>query len=168
MLKQYDEALAKLPARLNTIQKQTQLSIETYNPEADLRSLIEGHRTGPFKPQAQVYESLEVDLPDVNFGIDLRRWAGDHGWKAATTMPRREKGAVPVVLEGLLNGIANLYEGLEDAGTSLRSSFGAVLEALQTSPATIRFLPDSRADHGRKTQVMDIRSPPSRNSRSTQ
>lgn len=115
---QYDQALARLPARLSSIQSQTHLSIETFNPNADLRSLIEGHRTGPFKPQAHVYESLEVDQPDVSFGIDLKRWAGETGWKAATSAPKREKGAVPGVLEGLLSGISALDEGLPDEGMS--------------------------------------------------
>lgn len=57
-----------------------------------------------------------MDIPDVAFGIDLKKWAGETGWKAAATVPKREKGAVPGVLEGLLGGISSLYEGLEDGG----------------------------------------------------
>lgn len=111
VLKQYDDALAKLPARLREVQKSTQLSVETYNPDADLRILIEGNRTGPFRPQPHVYESLEADLPEVNFGIDLRKWAGDTGWKAAAQVPKREKGAIPDVLSGMLKALDHFEQG---------------------------------------------------------
>jgi hypothetical protein len=99
------------------VQKSTQLSVETYNPDADLRSLIEGNRTGPFRPQPHVYESLESDLPEVNFGIDLRRWAGDTGWRAAASVPKREKGAVPEVLVGMLGALeGEVFGKVDDAG----------------------------------------------------
>ncbi|KAL7424901.1 Rho-GTPase-activating protein 8 [Cryptotrichosporon argae] len=109
VLKQYEEALAKLPARLVELQKGTTLSVEAFNPEADIKALIEGSRTGPYRPRPHIYESIESDLPDVNFGIDLRRWAGDIGWKSRISAPTRPKGAVPEVLEALLDAVQDMY-----------------------------------------------------------
>jgi hypothetical protein len=63
-----------------------------------------------------VYESLETDIPEVNFGIDLRKWYGDQGWRTMVRAPSREKGAVPEVLEGLLNGLNLMYQDLSDDG----------------------------------------------------
>ncbi|WRT69442.1 uncharacterized protein IL334_006428 [Kwoniella shivajii] len=114
VLKNYDEALAKLPERLNALQKGTSLGVEAFNPEADIKALIEGNRTGPFRPHPQVYESLETDLPDVNFGIDLRRWSGEHGWKSLVSAPPRPKGAIPVVLKALLKAMSEMYQGIPD------------------------------------------------------
>lgn len=115
MLKQYEAALSRLPTRLAALQESTTLSVEAYNPDADLKALIEGNRTGPFRPQPHLYESLEVDQPEVSFGIDLRKWSGDvGGWKSAAQAPKREKGAIPDVLSALLRGIEELGEGAND------------------------------------------------------
>lgn len=119
MLKQYEVALARLPTRLGDLQHSTSLSVEAFNPEADLKALIEGNRTGPFRPKPLIYESLETDVPEVNFGIDLRKWAGDQGWRTMVRTPSREKGAVPEVLEGLLAGLDQMYQDLPDEGTPL-------------------------------------------------
>ncbi|WVF68680.1 hypothetical protein IAT40_003452 [Kwoniella sp. CBS 6097] len=114
VLKHYEEALAKLPARLNDLQKGTSLSVEAYNPEADIKALIEGNRTGPFRPHPHIYESLESDIPDVNFGIDLRRWSGEHGWKSLVSAPPRPKGAVPEALEAMLRALNEMYSTVPD------------------------------------------------------
>jgi hypothetical protein len=98
------------------LQQSTSLSVEAFNPEADLKALIEGNRTGPFRPKPLVYESLETDIPEVNFGIDLRKWSGDQGWRTMVRTPSREKGAVPEVLEGLLAGLNQMYQDIPDEG----------------------------------------------------
>lgn len=121
-MKQYEAALSRLPARLASLQEGTTLSVEAYNPDADLKALIEGNRTGPFRPQPHVYESLEVDQPEVSFGIDLRKWAGDAGWRSAAQAPNREKGAVPEVLTGLLGAISEMGEGRTDEGELILKS----------------------------------------------
>lgn len=90
--------------------------VESFNPDADLKALIEGNRTGPFRPQAHVYEGLESEVPDVSFGVDLRKWAGDTGWRSALKAPKREKGSVPPVLQGLLEGVKELGSGVPDDG----------------------------------------------------
>ncbi|ODO07026.1 hypothetical protein I350_04393 [Cryptococcus amylolentus CBS 6273] len=115
VLKEYEHTLAKLPSRLANIQQSTALSVEAFNPDTDLKALIEGNRTGPFRPQAYVYESLESDLPDVNFGIDLRRWSGERGWKSLVgASTKRSKGAIPEVLEAMLRALNEMYEDLSE------------------------------------------------------
>ncbi|KAK4684344.1 hypothetical protein P7C73_g5840, partial [Tremellales sp. Uapishka_1] len=114
VLRQYEEALAKLPARLGDLQKSTSLSVEAFNPEADIVALIEGNRTGPFRPQPHIYESVESDVPEVNFGIDLRRWSGDQGWKALVNAPPRPKGAIPDALQALLLALKEMYTSVPD------------------------------------------------------
>ncbi|GFZ50185.1 hypothetical protein JCM24511_07940 [Saitozyma sp. JCM 24511] len=114
VLKQYEDALARLPGRLADLQSGTSLSVEAFNPEADIKALIEGNRTGPFRPQPHVYESIESDIPDVNFGIDLRKWAGDQGWRASISAPPRPKGAIPEVLEALLKALNEMYTEAQD------------------------------------------------------
>ena len=121
VLKQYEEALSRLPNRLAALQPSTALSVEAFNPDADLKALIEGNRTGPFKPKPMIYESLETDVPEVNFGIDLRRWAGDQGWKAVKA-PSRPKGSVPEALEGLLKGLEGMYQEIPQDGELLNST----------------------------------------------
>lgn len=118
VLKQYETALARLPSRLGDLQQSTALSVEAFNPEADLKALIEGNRTGPFRPKPLVYESLETDIPEVNFGIDLKKWYGDQGWRTMVRTPVRPRGSVPEVLEGLLDGVSQKYQDIPDDGES--------------------------------------------------
>ncbi|KAK8849456.1 hypothetical protein IAR55_004789 [Kwoniella newhampshirensis] len=114
VLKQYEEALEKLPKRLTELQKGTSLSVEAFNPEADVKALIEGNRTGPFRPRPHVYESIESDVPDVNFGIDLRRWSGEQGWKSLMNAPPRPKGAIPEALDALLRALGEMYDTISE------------------------------------------------------
>lgn len=102
VLKHYEETLAKLPKRIADLQEGTALAVEAFNPDADLKALIEGSRTGPFRPRPHIFESVESEVPSVNFGIDLRRWAGDTAWRALVTQPQRPKDAIPDVLAALL------------------------------------------------------------------
>lgn len=105
-----------MPARLGDLQQSTALSVEAFNPEADLKALIEGNRTGPFRPKPLVYESMETDVPEVNFGIDLRKWYGDQGWRTIVRAPPRPRGAVPDVLEGLISGLQQKYQDVSHDG----------------------------------------------------
>ena len=116
MLNEYEEALARLPERLQGLSASTSLSVETFNPEADVKALIEGSRTGPFRPHPHVYESAESELPEVNFGIDLRRWSGEQGWKSMVNAPSRTKVAIPEALEAMLLAMTEMYQGVPDDG----------------------------------------------------
>ena len=116
MLKQYGDAIAQHAPRISALTESTALSVEAFNPEADIKALIEGNRTGPFRPQPHTYDS--VDMPDVNFGIDLRRWSGELGWKGMMNTPQRAKGAVPEVLEVMLRCLGEMYQQLPDDGES--------------------------------------------------
>ncbi|WWD20080.1 hypothetical protein CI109_104554 [Kwoniella shandongensis] len=114
VLKQYEEALDKLPKRLTELQQGTSLSVEAFNPEADIKALIEGNRTGPFRPHPHIYESIESDVPDVNFGIDLRRWSGEQGWKSLVNAPPRPKGAIPEALSAMLQALSEMYSTISE------------------------------------------------------
>jgi hypothetical protein len=65
-----------------------------------------------------VYESLDSDELDVAFGINLRKWAGEQGWKsmirAGEEKATKQRGAVPEVLTALLSALEELYEGVND------------------------------------------------------
>ena len=113
-MQQYQEALSRLPGRLADLSSSTALSVEAFNPEADIKALIEGNRTGPFRPRPHVYESVESDIPEVNFGVDLRRWSGDLGWKSMLNAPSRPKGSIPEVLTALLSALNEMYGELDD------------------------------------------------------
>ena len=54
----------------------------------------------------------------MNFGIDLRRWSGDYQWRDSTGPAKREKGAIPDVIRGLLAGLEELYTGISEDGES--------------------------------------------------
>ena len=84
--------------------------ISAYQPESDLTALIERYRTGPFRPDPQVYESVAHDESDVVFGIDLRKWA-EGGWYALT-QGEAKRDAIPPVLTVLLLGLDEAYERL--------------------------------------------------------
>lgn len=114
VLKHYEATLGKLPKRLADLQEGTALAVEAFNPDADLKALIEGSRTGPFRPRPHIYESVENDAPVVNFGIDLRRWSGETAWKSLVHAPDRAKDAIPEVLEALLKAAVELGADVSD------------------------------------------------------
>jgi hypothetical protein len=84
--------------------------ISSFQPDQDIVALIERYRTGPFKPTAQVFESVDHEC-DVSFGIDLRQWAGEGGWNAIRSGDK-EKPQVPQVLISLLEGLKAAYPKL--------------------------------------------------------
>ncbi|GLB41896.1 putative protein with domain found in Dishevelled, Egl-10, and Pleckstrin (DEP) [Lyophyllum shimeji] len=107
VLLQYQGTLANLPKSLEpSIERQATL-VASYQPENDLHALIERYRTGPFRPDAQVYESIAHDESDVVFGIDLRKWA-EGGWHALTT-GEEKKELIPPVITALLEGLTQAY-----------------------------------------------------------
>lgn len=107
VLLQFQGTLANLPkAVYPSIERQATL-IAAYQPESDLTALIERYRTGPFRPDPQVLESLAYEEFDVVFGIDLRKWA-EGGWFALTS-GEEKKDIVPLVVTALLNGLDEAY-----------------------------------------------------------
>lgn len=107
VLLQFQGTLANLPkAVYPSIERQATL-IAAYQPESDLTALIERYRTGPFRPDPQVSESLAYEEFDVVFGIDLRKWA-EGGWFALTS-GEEKKDIVPIVVTALLNGLDEAY-----------------------------------------------------------
>lgn len=118
VLKQYQASLTKLPTSFSTSLDRSSVLISSYHPENDLVALIERYRTGPFRPMPHVYESIVHHRPDVVFGIDLRKWAGEGGWNAVrVTEDQKEPADIPNVVAGLLAGVNEAYEKLpNDSG----------------------------------------------------
>lgn len=103
------EALAKgVPPSL----ERSSTLIAAYQPETDLRAIIEQYRTGPFRPTAHVYESLSNDESDVVFGLDLRKWADAGYWNATGTAPDERKETIPPILLTLLSTLKEAYPRL--------------------------------------------------------
>ncbi|KAL1747937.1 hypothetical protein HDZ31DRAFT_80085 [Schizophyllum fasciatum] len=107
-LLQYHGTLFNLPKGLEPSLERSATLIAAYQPEQDLTALIERYRTGPFRPDPQVYESVAHDECDVVFGIDLRKWA-EGGWDAITT-GQEKHDALPPVFSALLDGVKGAYE----------------------------------------------------------
>ncbi|KAF7294424.1 hypothetical protein MKEN_01434900 [Mycena kentingensis (nom. inval.)] len=110
VLLQYHGTLSNLPKSLEPSNERSGTLIAAYLPESDLNALIERYRTGPFRPEAQVYESVSHVETDVVFGIDLRRWA-EGGWDAMSSGEPR-KIEIPHVLSAMLTAIGDAYKRL--------------------------------------------------------
>ena len=107
---QYQGILSNIPKSLEQSNERSGTLIAAYQPDSDLIALIERYRTGPFRPTAQIYESISHDEADVVFGIDLRRWA-EGGWHELTT-GEDKKELIPPVVTALFNALAEAYERL--------------------------------------------------------
>ncbi|KAJ6621349.1 hypothetical protein B0H10DRAFT_2432380 [Mycena sp. CBHHK59/15] len=107
VLLQYHGTVSNLPKSLEPSNELSGTLIAAYLPESDLNALIERYRTGPFRPEAQVYESVSHIETDVVFGIDLRRWA-EGGWDAVSSGEPR-KHEIPPVVTALLSALTEAY-----------------------------------------------------------
>lgn len=121
VLKQYHGALVKLSQNYKDFSEKVDTLITAYQPEQDIKVLIERSRTGPFRPVAQVYESIAHDESDVVFGIDLRKWADSAYWNVSS--PGEKKEDLPPVLVSLFGALLEAYPKLpNDSGARLRLS----------------------------------------------
>lgn len=111
VLLQYHGTLSNLPRALEPSLERSNTLISAYLPEADLNALIERHRTGPFRPHPQLYESVSHDESDVVFGIDLRKWY-EGGWSMVKSGEER-KEVIPPVLTALLEALNTAYPKIE-------------------------------------------------------
>ncbi|KAH8093805.1 hypothetical protein BXZ70DRAFT_949249 [Cristinia sonorae] len=117
VLTQYHACLETYPKAAAPSYERSSTHLASYQPEADLRALIEQYRTGPFRPEPQVYESVAHDESDVVFGIDLRKWADLGTWNhsAGSAEEKKEpKDMVPPVLSALLTALKEAYPSLPD------------------------------------------------------
>ena len=113
---QYQGIVANTPKGLEQSNERSATLIAAYQPESDLTALIERYRTGPFRPTAQIYESISHDEADDAFGIDLRKWA-EGGWHELTS-GEDKKDLIPPVVTALFKGLDEAYKRLpNDAGT---------------------------------------------------
>ncbi|CAL1714693.1 unnamed protein product [Somion occarium] len=111
VLSQYHACLEGSPQVIGSSLERSSTLIASYQPEADLRALIEQYRTGPFRPTAHVYESVAHDEADVVFGIDLRKWADLGVWSPAGGSPEN-KDVIPPVLVALFTALKEAYAKL--------------------------------------------------------
>ncbi|KAI0693202.1 hypothetical protein C8T65DRAFT_668442 [Cerioporus squamosus] len=112
VLTQYHAALGKLSQNYAASKEKVETLITAYQPEQDIKVLIERYRTGPFRPVAQVYESIAHDESDVVFGIDLRKWADAAYWSVASPPGGEKKEELPPVLASLLGALLEAYPKL--------------------------------------------------------
>jgi hypothetical protein len=70
------------------------------------------------RPTPHIYESLDSEIPEVSFGIDLRKWAGSN-WKSILRDSGNEKnaGSVPPAFMALLKGLEIKYPEIPDDRT---------------------------------------------------
>ncbi|KAL0569314.1 Rho-GTPase-activating protein 8, partial [Marasmius crinis-equi] len=112
VLLQFQGTLANLPKSLESSFERQSTLIAAYQPENDLTALIERYRTGPFRPDPQVYESVFHDECDTVFGIDLRKWGGEGGVGLLSVPSPDRKEAIPEVMSALLRALTAAYEKL--------------------------------------------------------
>ncbi|KDQ13101.1 hypothetical protein BOTBODRAFT_112050 [Botryobasidium botryosum FD-172 SS1] len=101
VLLQYQGTLANFPTAFQSSLDRTTILLASYQPDSDIKALIERYRTGPFRPTAQVFESVRHDGTDVLFGLDLRKWPED-----------MKKDDIPPVVQALLDGLREAYTKL--------------------------------------------------------
>ncbi|KAF5316623.1 hypothetical protein D9619_006671 [Psilocybe cf. subviscida] len=113
VLLQYQGTIANLPKSLEPPIERSATLVASFQPESDLTALVERYRTGPFRPNPHIYESLSHDESDVVFGIDLRKWS-EGGWYELTqgsdSSAGDKKALIPPVLSALLAGLDAAYE----------------------------------------------------------
>jgi hypothetical protein len=116
VLLQYHGTLSNLPKSFEPSLERSTTLLSAFQPEQDLVALIERYRTGPFRPNPQVYESVSHEELDVVFGIDLRKWSEDGWYTTLTAMQGEENNQatknelVPPVLAAMLSGLESAYE----------------------------------------------------------
>lgn len=108
VLLQYQGTLNNLPKSLEATLERSATLIAAYQPDADLKALIERYRTGPFKPRPQVYESMFHEEPDVVFGIDLRKWY--EVWNTGDD----KRSPIPPVFTAMLSAMDQFYVRTSD------------------------------------------------------
>ncbi|KAL5513060.1 RGA8 [Sanghuangporus vaninii] len=148
VLLQYQGTLANLPNSLQSSIDRSSTLIASYQPDSDLRALIERYRTGPFKPVAHVYESLTHEECDVYFGIDLRRWAEGSWDSLRSDAPPKDN--IPEVLTALLGALNAAYPKLSSDSEKRKtwiyevplSAVHHLRESLNSVPSGHPFPPD--------------------------
>lgn len=112
VLTQYHTCLEQLSKNTIPSLERSSTLIASYQPESDLKGLIEQYRTGPFHPTPHVYESVAHDESDVVFGIDLRKWAEIGMWSSNGATPDDKKDVLPPVFLALLGALNEAYAKL--------------------------------------------------------
>lgn len=88
-------------------------NLTSQQPENDLKAVIEAYRTGPFRPDPKIYESITHET-DSWFGIDLRKWAGEGAFGPMRSIDNIDQlkttaRDLPPVLTGALEALKRAY-----------------------------------------------------------
>ncbi|KAG8912112.1 hypothetical protein FRC00_005259 [Tulasnella sp. 408] len=114
VLQQYQEVITSLHNPISASDERASLLTMAFMPENDLKALIEGYRTGPFRPDPKIYESITHET-DSSFGIDLRKWAGEGAFGPMRSIDNIEQlnaptpRDLPPVLTGALKALKRAY-----------------------------------------------------------
>jgi len=122
VLLQYHGTLSNLPKSLEPSMERSTTLLSAFQPDQDLVALVERYRTGPFRPNPHVYESVSHEELDAVFGIDLRKWSEGRWFASFSAMQSDEeekkqmpkKDLVPPVLTAMLAGLENAYTKSEN------------------------------------------------------
>ncbi|KAG8916646.1 hypothetical protein FRC01_002944, partial [Tulasnella sp. 417] len=114
VLQQYQETVASLHSPISLSDERASLLTMSFKPENDLKALIEGYRTGSFRPDPKIYESITHET-DSSFGIDLRKWAGEGAFAPMRSIDSMDDlnamapRDLPPVLVGALQALKRAY-----------------------------------------------------------
>ncbi|KAG8979804.1 hypothetical protein FRB90_007907, partial [Tulasnella sp. 427] len=114
VLQQYQEIVSSLHNPISASDERASVLTMSFMPENDLKALIEGYRTGPFRPDPKIYESITHES-DSSFGIDLRKWAGEGAFGPMKSIGSAEElnaaaaRELPPVLTGALDALKGAY-----------------------------------------------------------
>lgn len=110
VLKQYESFVANLPSVLQKGSTSISVAVDAFKPDADILAMMEGSRTGDFRPTPHIYENIESEEASAAFGIDLRK---QQGWMSSIGAPGL-KAEVPGALDAMLKGLLESYDKLAD------------------------------------------------------
>lgn len=147
VLGQYQACLESLSKGTTTSLERSSTLVASYQPESDLKALIEQYRTGPFRPNPHVYESVAHDESDVVFGIDLRKWADSGLWTTnGSPASPEQKDMIPPVLTALLGALTEAYGKLPgDADRRKTWIYEVPLVAVHHLRETLNAVPATQA-----------------------
>ncbi|KAG8861445.1 hypothetical protein FRB96_002894 [Tulasnella sp. 330] len=118
VLLQYQGITSSLSGPISAINDRSSVLISSFMPENDVKALIERYRTGPFRPDPKIYESITHEM-DSSFGIDLRKWAGEGAFQQIRSIGSVDdmhseiaRADLPPVLTALLEALQSAYSKL--------------------------------------------------------
>lgn len=153
VLKEYQRLTSALPAALQPSFETSDLLLDSYSPASDLDALIQRYRTGPFRPQVDVYEPFADAKSEVVFGGDLFTWAESIDWRlpGEKEQEKEEGELLHPVVRSLLGRLKTGYADLpDDDGESPLSILRCLVRAADCP------LLSCRSTERRKVWIYDV------------